>query len=85
MKRKSGGSGWLMFWAMTTAFCSAWVGVGATAKESQQKQRTRRQVSLKEYVQLARAKLSKKEESNKGDHPERKQASRSPERGARKK
>ena len=99
MKRRSGCSGWLRFWAMATAFCSVWIGAGATAKEtqrkqgawvgagetakeSQQKQRTRRQVTLKDYVQLARAKLGRKQESNKGNQPGHEQESGPPEKGS---
>ena len=84
---------------MATAFCSVWIGAGATAKEtqrkqgawvgagetakeSQQKQRTRRQVTLKDYVQLARAKLGRKQESNKGNQPGNEQESGPPEKGS---
>ena len=44
----------------------AWVSAGGAAKGNQRGQKIRRQVTLKEYVQLARAKLGRKQESNKG-------------------
>ena len=55
-----------------------------TAKESQQKQRTQRQVTLRDYVQLARAKLGREEATNKGNQPGNEQGSGPPEKGSTK-
>ena len=47
----------------------AWVSAGGAAKGNQRGRKIRRQVTLKEYVQLARAKLGRKQESSKTSGP----------------